>query len=125
MAHRVVKTQREETPEFITNLKETQKLANKAIEVSNGQIITRSFRSRMRSLQIVRAFYKNKPITSVESGKMDDVDFMVAVYGAIDYMREMAENVHNKQFDAWLKEQLKDTKYAVVSNTEAKTLIVI
>lgn len=62
----------------------------------------------VRANQILNAYIKGRPLTSVESGPLYNHDFADALQGAILFMTLMAENKHNIAFRAWVEHELKE-----------------
>lgn len=113
------------TPEFITAVRNGQRNADQALRMFPHIRHTDLYRTGMRSFQIIRAFYKNKSIRSVESGDMNNRQFALAVQDAIHFMRNRAESEYNKQFDVWLKENLAGTKIEIVETRKTNRMVVI
>ena len=102
-----------ETPEFITRLKEEfdsisaynefGRTYNKSLYANRHNVSTNGY--SMRALNIVNAFKRGKPITSVESGDRDNSKFADALDEAISFIREWGESHINKEFNKWILEQ--------------------
>lgn len=104
------------TPFFIKNLRIVRSEILDGIKQSSAipesrAAFVKASASVMRAMQMINAFYRGKPLSSVESGAIDNRKFHYAMELAFKYMNVHAENVHNKAFKIWIEQNLIDMGY--------------
>ena len=114
VAQEAVARTKTETPFFVKQLKGGRKEILNAINSQSGVIrnsIVSETAIHMRAMQILNSFIRKKKLSSVESGRIDNIKFNTALELAFAFMRVHAENVHNKAFKRWVEDNLIEMGY--------------
>lgn len=112
-----VEVETKPTPFFVSEIKNTIKNYNFSNDIDKQILNKLGFKSAdhfhktmRRSLQILNAFIKKRSLSTVESGDINNRLFVRSLHLAIQFMRDNAENVYNKEFDDWVSKNVHDLR---------------